>query len=136
MQLVTSFVLLSILLTILPEINLGAAQPSLPTNYFSECGNNMVELGITEALPELSEEKHKKVEKFLKDEMTVKNDEDLERITEEDLIRNDLLTLDQAVHLVNYWKSKVKLPNNWDMFSVDGGALAGRISEENDGQLT
>ena len=79
----------------------------------------MVDLNISEALPELSEEKQKAVERFVKSEMEIKNHEDLARIIEEDLIKNNLLTPNQAALLVNYWSHDQKLPDNWDELSSD-----------------
>ena len=80
----------------------------------------MSDFKIDTAVLEMSESKHKEVENFLLNDMKVTNEEDLEKISQEDLTKNDLLTSDQALLLVKYWKwvknSKILMANNWEEY--------------------
>ena len=52
----------------------------------------MVEFEVSKALPEISEEKLREINNFLTNEMGVESEEDLKKITREDLTTNNLLS--------------------------------------------
>ena len=64
----------------------------------------MSDYGISEALPNLSRDKHDEVLTYLQ-ELGVKCEDDLKSVTIEDLMEKNLLKKLQARNLVEFWKS-------------------------------
>ena len=79
----------------------------------------MIEFEVLKALPEISEEKLEEINNFLTNEMKVKSEEDLKKITKEDLTKNNLISSDQADCLIRHWEVRYEIispADNWQAY--------------------
>ena len=95
----------------------------------------MVEFEVSKALPEISEEKLREINNFLTNEMGVESEEDLKKITREDLTTNNLLSWNEADCLVKYWNTRYirrTHADNWHVYASrrSSGASKDRNSRE------
>ena len=84
--------------------------------------NMLVDFEVSKALPEISKEKLREINNYLTNDMRVESEEDLEKITKEDLTKKNLLSSDQADRLVKYWNTRYKRmrpADNWHVYTPD-----------------
>ena len=96
----------------------------------------MVEFEVSKALPEISEEKLREVNNFLTNEMGVESEEDLKKITREDLTKNSLLSWNEADCLVKYWNTRyirMTHANNWHVYAATS---CSGVADDNDSRET
>ena len=84
--------------------------------------NMLVDFEVSKALPEISKEKLREINNYLTNDMRVESEEDLEKITKEDLTKKNLLSSNQADRLVKYWNTRYKRmrpADNWHVYTPD-----------------
>ena len=92
----------------------------------------MVEFEDSKALPEISEEKLREINNFLTNETGVESEEDLKKISREDLTTNNLLSSDQADCLVKHWNTSVRPADNWDVYTCNSCLGASNYSDSSE----